>query len=270
MLQNESQESVHSMYSAYLDRVNILGVGVSASNIQQTVATMADWIEQDIRKYVVTCNVYTVMLCRQDPILRAVVNQAGLTTPDGMPLVILSRTQGRDHVRQVSGTDLMVAFSDIAAKRGYRQFYYGGAPGVPEKVAETLTRQFPHLQVAGTFSPPFHNMVFEEDEAVVAEINASKPDVVWVGLGSPKQDFWIANHRRRLDTPVLVGVGAAFDFLSGQVPRAPLWMRKMALEWFFRLMIEPRRLWRRYLIYNPLFAVHVLGQLMGVKSYPLD
>jgi N-acetylglucosaminyldiphosphoundecaprenol N-acetyl-beta-D-mannosaminyltransferase len=249
-------------------RVNILGVGVSAINMQQALDTLANWIETGVRAYVVVCPVYTVMLCQEDPALRMVVNRAELVTPDGMPLVFLSRWMGHKHVGRVYGPDLILAFSELAAERGYTQYYYGGAPGVPKQLAVVLSQRFPGLQVAGTFSPPFRDLTDEEDEAIVETINAAEPDVVWVGLGSPKQDFWMARHRQRLNAPVMVGVGAAFDFLTGRVPQAPRWMQRSALEWLFRLWTEPRRLWRRYLLYNPLFLLYVGLHLVGLRRAP--
>jgi N-acetylglucosaminyldiphosphoundecaprenol N-acetyl-beta-D-mannosaminyltransferase len=252
------------------ERVNVLGVGVSAVNMQQALDTIGGWIEQRSKAYVVVCPVYTVMLCQRDPSLRAIVNQAGLVTPDGMPLVFLSRWMGHKHVQRVYGPDLMLAFSELASQGGYRQFYYGGAEGVPEKVAEVLARRFPGLQVAGTFSPPFRDLTAEEEEELARRISAARPDVVWVALGSPKQDYWMARFRELLDAPVLIGVGAAFDFLSGRVPQAPGWMRGAGLEWLFRLGTEPRRLWRRYLIYSPQFVLAVLLQRTGLRRFFLD
>lgn len=251
-------------------RVNILGVGVSAVNMQQALDALSGWVEQGHRTYVIVCPVHTVMLCQRNPTLRHVVNLAGLVTPDGMPLVFLSRWMGYPHVGRVYGPDLMFAFSELAAKRGYRQYYYGGAPGVPEQLAERLSGQFPKLRVAGTYSPPFQESTLEDDKIVVDRLNAAEPDIIWVGLGSPKQDFWMAQHREQLNAPVLIGVGAAFDFLTGRVPQAPRWMQQSALEWLFRLGTEPRRLWRRYLIDNPLFLLNIFLQVTGLKQWPLN
>lgn len=252
------------------ERVNILGVGISAINMHQALDTLAGWIERRAREYVVVCPVHTVMLCQQDPSLRAIVNQAGLVTPDGIPLVLLSRWMGYKHVQRVYGPDLMLAMSNLASKEGYRQFYFGGSEGIPERVAEALVRRFPGLQVAGTLSPPFRDLTAEEESELAERINTARPDVVWVALGSPKQDFWIARFRAILDVPVLIGVGAAFDFLSGHVPQAPVWMQRVGLEWLFRLGTEPRRLWRRYLVHNPQFVLAVLLQMTGLRRFALD
>jgi N-acetylglucosaminyldiphosphoundecaprenol N-acetyl-beta-D-mannosaminyltransferase len=251
-------------------RVNILGVGVGAVNMQQALAEIASWIDQRNKTYVVVCPVHTVMLCQRDSNLRHLVNRAGLVTPDGMPLVFLSRWKGHKHVGRVYGPDLLLALSELAAKRGYCQYYYGGADGVPEQLAEKLSSQFPNLRVVGSYSPPFREMTPEEDRAIIDAINTAEPDVIWVGLGSPKQDLWMAQHREQLNAPVLIGVGAAFDFLTHRVPQAPKWMQKSALEWLYRLGTEPQRLWRRYLIDNPLFVLNVILQSTGLKHWSLD
>jgi N-acetylglucosaminyldiphosphoundecaprenol N-acetyl-beta-D-mannosaminyltransferase len=187
-----------------------------------------------------------------------------------MPLVWLSRLQGFHHVERVYGPDLMLALCERLAAKGYRHFFYGGAEGVPEQLASVLQKRFPGLQVAGTFSPPFRSLTADEDDRIVQMINAAAPDIVWVGLSTPKQERWMAGHRERLTAPVLIGVGAAFDFLTGRKPQAPRWMQRAGLEWLFRLLTEPRRLWRRYLINNPLFVALVVLQALGVRRYGLE
>ena len=140
----------------------------------------------------------------------------------------------------------MRRFTEISAQKGYRQFYYGGGPGIAEQLAATLKARYPTLSIAGTMTPPFRPLTPEEDEATVARINELAPDIVWVGLSAPKQEFWMASHIGRLNAPVLVGVGAAFDFLAGTKSQAPVWMQRSGLEWAYRLAQEPRRLWKRY------------------------
>jgi N-acetylglucosaminyldiphosphoundecaprenol N-acetyl-beta-D-mannosaminyltransferase len=245
-------------------------VGVSAIQMAQALDQIACWIDHEIRTYVVVCPVYTVMVCQEDAHFRSVVNRAGMVTPDGMPLVFVSRRMGYRHASRVYGPDLMLAASELSAQKGYANFYYGGAAGVPEQLAEMLTRRCPGLRVTGAYSPPFRALTPEEDQAIVDRINDAAPDIVWVALGSPRQDLWMAEHRDRLNAPVLIGVGAAFDFHTGRIRQAPLWMQRSALEWLFRLMTEPRRLWRRYLIYNPKFLFHISLQLLGLRAYPLD
>jgi N-acetylglucosaminyldiphosphoundecaprenol N-acetyl-beta-D-mannosaminyltransferase len=244
-------------------RLDILGVQVSAITMADAVAAMDEWIRTRERHYVCITGVHGVMESRRDPELRAIHNRAGLVTPDGMPLVWMSRWLGQRHVRRVYGPDLMRAASAASAERGWRHFYYGGAPGTAEALRDALARAHPGLPVVGTLCPPFRPLSPEEDAAVVARINAAAPDVVWVGLSTPKQERWMADHVDRLTAPVLVGVGAAFDFLCGNKPQAPLWMQRSGLEWLFRLATEPRRLAGRYLRNNPAFVLLAGRQLLG-------
>ena len=185
-----------------------------------------------------------------------------MVTPDGVPLVYFLRLVGKKRTERVYGPDLMREMTAISVTRGYRHFYYGGDVGVAEKLKETLARSVPGLQVVGTFCPPFRAMTSEEDRAVVDMINAARPHVVWIGLSTPKQERWMAAHLGRLDAPVMIGVGAAFDFLAGTKRQAPKWMQRHALEWLFRLCSEPRRLWRRYAYVVPGFAFLAAAELL--------
>ncbi|RMF26233.1 MAG: glycosyltransferase [Chloroflexi bacterium] len=250
-------------------RVNILGVGISAINMAIALRIIEGWISRGEPHYVCVTPVHSVMECQRDPELRRIYNASGMTTPDGMPLVWLSRLYGYHHVDRVYGPDLMLALCERSIKRGYRHFFYGGAEGVPERLAARLQSRFPGLIVAGTYSPPFRPLRPDEDEQIVQLINETSPDIVWVGLGSPKQERWMAEHIDRLTAPVLIGVGAAFDFHTGRKPQAPRWMQRSGLEWLFRLLTEPRRLWRRYLINNPLFIALVVLQALGLRRYSL-
>lgn len=250
-------------------RVNILGVGISAINMTTALDTIAGWTAQRASQYVCVFPVHSVMECQKDAELRRIANASGLTTPDGMPLVWLSRLRGYRHVTRVYGPDLMSAVCVASVEPGYRHFFYGGAEGVPEKLASVLARQYPGLNVVGTYAPPFRPLAPEEDERIVEMINATHADIVWVGLGTPKQDHWMATHVGRIKAPVLIGVGAAFDFLSGLKRQAPRWMQQTGLEWLFRLITEPRRLWRRYLVNNLLFVLLVLSQALRLKRYTL-
>jgi N-acetylglucosaminyldiphosphoundecaprenol N-acetyl-beta-D-mannosaminyltransferase len=170
-------------------------------------------------------------------------------------------------VERVYGPDLMLAVCENSLKQGYRHFFYGGAPGVPERLAIQLRTRFDGLQVSGVYSPPFRPLTPEEDKAVVERINATRSDILWVGLSTPKQERWMAEHVRQLNTPVIIGVGAAFDFLAGLKRQAPRWMQSSGLEWCFRLLTEPRRLGRRYLINNPWFLWLILLQLLGKEPH---
>jgi N-acetylglucosaminyldiphosphoundecaprenol N-acetyl-beta-D-mannosaminyltransferase len=163
----------------------------------------------------------------------------------------------------------MLAVCEQSRTAGYRHYFYGGHPGVPEQLQTVFQQRFPGLQVAGAYSPPFRALTPEEDAQIVEQINAARPDIVWVGLSTPKQERWMADHIHRLTAPVLIGVGAAFDFHTGRVRQAPRWMQRTGLEWFYRLCQEPGRLWRRYLTNNPLFVLHLIAQTLHVRDYPL-
>jgi N-acetylglucosaminyldiphosphoundecaprenol N-acetyl-beta-D-mannosaminyltransferase len=244
------------------NRVFILGVGVSAITFDRAVSIIEQWIERRIQNYVCITGAHGIIESRRDPQLRQVHNEAGMVTPDGMPLVFMARRLGFKPVSRVYGPDLMRRLTEISALKGYRQFYYGGGPGLADQLAATLKARYPTLTVAGTVTPPFRPLTPEEDEAVIARINAAAPDIVWVGLSTPKQEFWMASHVGRLNASVLVGVGAAFDFLAGTKSQAPAWMQRSGLEWAYRLAHEPRRLWRRYLRIVPLFSMLATAQII--------
>lgn len=239
-------------------RVDILGVGISAIDIDLALAQISGWIAARERRYVCVTGVHGVMESQRDPELRRIHNDSGLTTPDGMPMVWAGRFAGLHWIRRVYGPDLMAAVSAAAAERGWRCFLYGGSDGIAEVLAERLVASHPRLQIVGTYAPPFRPLSPEEDAEVVTRINATSPDIVWVGLGTPKQERWMADKVDRLTAPALIGVGAAFDFLAGAVPQAPRWVQRSGLEWIYRMAQEPRRLVPRYLRSNPAFVVNVL------------
>jgi N-acetylglucosaminyldiphosphoundecaprenol N-acetyl-beta-D-mannosaminyltransferase len=250
------------------DRIDILGVRVSAISMNDATSTIEQWIRERSRNYVCITGVHGVMESQRDSELLGIHNNAGLVTPDGMPLVWMSRWLGFHHVERVYGPDLMHAMSALSAKAGYRNHYYGGAAGTTEKLQQALTTTYPGLPVVGRTSPPFRSLSSEEDDAIVNEINACSPDIVWVGLSTPKQERWMAAHVHKLNVPVLIGVGAAFDFLSGQKRQAPRWIQRSGLEWLFRCVTEPRRLAGRYLRNNPAFIMKAAKQLAFPDRIP--
>ncbi len=245
---------------------NILGVKVNMFNIPGAVTAIEQWIQQRKQNYISVAAVSTIMAGHKSKRVRRVLNRAGLVTPDGMPLVWLGRLFGYQTER-VYGPDLMLETCRMAAQKGYSNYFYGGDDGVGEILASKLQEKFPDLKIAGTYSPPFRQLTPEEDLEIIQRINAAKPDIIWVGLSSPKQDLWMSEHLGKLGAMVMIGVGAAFNFHSGMVKQAPHWMQQSGLEWVFRLFQEPRRLWKRYLIENPLFVLHILGQLSKVRRY---
>lgn len=248
-------------------RVNLLGVPVSAFDLEGARAEMVDAIARGLRTYACCCPVFTLMQGHEEPEVRAALERADWVTPDGMPVVWALQARGATTVGRVYGPDLMLALSETSAREGYRQFYVGGAQGVAEELARRMRERFAGLEVAGTWCPAFGVPAPEDERAMIDAINASGAHVVWVGLGSPKQDLWMARHRDALEAPLLVGVGAAFDFFTGRQAQAPRWMQRSGLEWTFRLGHDPRRLWRRYLVYNPKFVLEMALQLSGLRSY---
>lgn len=246
-------------------RFNVLGVGVSAL----TLTAARDWVLSAQGKlrlgYVCVCTVHGISEAQDDPAFRRILNESYLTTPDGMPLVWL----GPSGVERVYGPDLMLAVCDAGRPVGLRHYFYGGAPGVAEDLAKAMTTRFPGLHVAGTFTPPYRPLNTEETTMLKADVARTRPDVLWVGLSTPKQERFMAAHWQSLDAGVLIGVGAAFDFHTGRVRQAPRWIQRSGFEWLFRLCMEPRRLGLRYLKTNPLFLWRIAAQLTGLKKYPL-
>jgi N-acetylglucosaminyldiphosphoundecaprenol N-acetyl-beta-D-mannosaminyltransferase len=249
---------------------NVLGVGVSARSLEETTAQVIRWAEGGLPpspRYVCATSVHGLIEGWRDPAFRRILNGAAVVAPDGTPLVWVGRLRGQRGMSRVSGPALMREVCRRSAGRAIRHFLYGGAPGVGEALAERLARDFPGVHVAGTYCPPFRELTAVELTDVAAVINASGAEVVWVGLSTPKQERWIGTVRGQLRTKVVVSVGAAFDFLTDRLQRAPRWMQGAGLEWLFRLAQEPRRLWRRYAYNNPLFVGLALLQLTGLKSF---
>jgi N-acetylglucosaminyldiphosphoundecaprenol N-acetyl-beta-D-mannosaminyltransferase len=243
-------------------RVDVLGVMVSAVNMPMALETIEGWIARREPHYVTITGVHGVMESQSDPEILKIHNAAGLVTPDGMPLVWISHRKGWQHVRRVYGPDLMLALCERSQSLSYRHFLYGATPFVLDQLAQRLVARYPGLQIVGRHSPPFRALSPAEDEAIVQAINEARPDIVWVGLSTPKQERWMAAHRERLTAPVLIGVGAAFDFHAGVKRQAPLWMQRSGLEWLFRMCSEPRRLGRRYLSNNSRFLLALLRQMV--------
>lgn len=244
-----------------MDRHNILGVEFTLLSYEEVAAKLDGWRERHERHYVTLSPPYSVLMCRRDPELRAATKRAALTLPDGIGIVLAAHLLRYPHRGRVSGPTLMLKLCDWGRASGLRHYFYGGRPGVANKLTERLTAALGGLEVAGTYCPPFRQLTNEEDEEVIQEINRCQPDLVWVGLGSPKQEKWMAEHLGRIDAAALIGVGAAFDFHSGQVPWAPAWIRSAGLEWAYRLAQEPRRLWWRN-VNSFVFLTQVLQQCL--------
>lgn len=233
----------------------VLGVPISTINMGVAVRTILDWVEHRNAQYVCVRDVHGIMRAQEDPALMAIHHGAGLITPDGMPLAWTLKARGYRDAGRVCGADLVAALCLASVPLGTRHYLYGGKPGVAERMATTLTEMFPGLQIIGSSTPPFRALTPDEDEAMVAKIASMHPDVVWIGLSTPKQEYWMRDHVARIPGATLIGIGAAFDFYAGDVKRAPRWMHSSGLEWLHRLISEPRRLWRRYLVLAPRFVV---------------
>lgn len=245
-------------------RFDVLGVRVDATQIPGMIEDMKRWIEERSGCHAIAVTgMHGVMEAQHDRKFKDMLNSADAVVPDGMPLVWLGRLRGLALPRRVYGPELMITFCKQTAKEGYRHFFYGGAPGVAARLARIFQIECAGLQVAGSYSPPFRTLTPQEDKSIVAKINGAAPDVVWVGLGTPKQEVWMLEHRDKLKAPVVVSVGAAFDIHAGTKAQAPPWMREHGLEWLYRLAQEPNRLWRRYLVYGSEFVFRLCLEWIG-------
>ncbi len=250
--------------------INLLGVRISAVNLDSATARIIEAVERRRKGYICVRDAHGVIRCQDDDALRHVHNRAFMVTPDGMPLVWALRRAGHSDADRVYGPDLMKSVFDKGRREGLRHYLYGTTPEVLEKLTARLTAMFPGANIVGTWSPPFRPMSEAEKDEAAQRINATRADVVWVGLSTPKQEMWMSEMRDRLDPPVLVGVGAAFDFHAGVKAQAPRFIQRSGFEWLFRLACEPRRLWRRYLVTVPSFIGLVTAQKLKLKSFPLD
>jgi N-acetylglucosaminyldiphosphoundecaprenol N-acetyl-beta-D-mannosaminyltransferase len=244
----------------------ILGMRVDPTSYEEATEKVLAWAAAGESRYVCVANVHMVMEAHDDPSFRALVNAADLVTPDGMPLVWMLRKLGYPHQERVCGPELTSRVCAEAARRGVPVGFYGGHPEALEALVRNFSARFPGLRVVYAYSPPFRPLTPEEDEMVTEEINASGARILFVGLGCPKQEWWMAEHKGRVRA-VMLGVGAAFDFHAGRVRQAPVWMQRAGLEWLFRLVQEPRRLWRRYLKHNPRFLLLAFLQLTGMRRF---
>ena len=259
---------------SHAGRVEILGVPISAVDAAKAVETVGSWIRERAgvdgkSRYVCACDVFNVTRAQSDAKHMRALKGADMVVADGAPLVWVSRLRGEKALGRVPGPDLLAAVCERSAREGWSHYFYGGAEGVAGTLAQRLSERYPGLNVAGTACPPFRPMSPEEVERDIARINSSEADIVWVGLGCPKQEIWMLDNHELLQGRIVIGVGAAFDFHSGRIERAPVWMRQNGLEWLHRLMSEPRRLWRRYVVFAPRFVALSLAEtatLMGRRA----
>jgi N-acetylglucosaminyldiphosphoundecaprenol N-acetyl-beta-D-mannosaminyltransferase len=245
---------------------NVLGVKVSAIDLEQAVTLAERWLASGRCGYVCLTGVHGVMEAQSDAELRGILNRAAINAPDGMPMSWVGRRQGFTKMDRVFGPDFMTALCALGAERGYRNFLYGGKPGVAELLGRTLQSRFPRLQLVGTYTPPFGPLSPAQEQELCDRVREAKPHIVWVGLSTPKQERFMAQYVDRLQTPLLAGVGAAFDFHTGRIRDCSPWVKRAGLQWLHRLKQDPKRLWRRYLHNNPAFLWHIAWQLSGIHA----
>lgn len=248
----------------------VLGVPVSALTMREAITTIGDWIAKRERHYVCTLDVHALMESQSAPDVRDIYRSAAMVTPDGMPLVWLLHRSGHRAADRICGPDLMPALFFQSQQLGYRHFLYGSTEMTLARLRQELNRTFPGAKIVGSYSPPFRTLTRAEEDDVDRLVNTADPDIVWVGLGAPKQDRWMAAHRGALKAPVLIGVGAAFDMMAGTVKRAPRFLRRTGCEWMYRVAQEPSRLTKRYLHSNSRFVISVIGERLHFRRHAAD
>jgi N-acetylglucosaminyldiphosphoundecaprenol N-acetyl-beta-D-mannosaminyltransferase len=252
-----------------IQQIRILGTPVHMVQIPDVVGLMMQWVAGDrsCPHWIVVADMHAIIEAHKRPAFRSKIETADLTVPDGISLIQVARRKGVPLAKRVAGTDLMNAFFAASQTRGLKHFFFGDTNGTLVRLRQNLVQSYPGMVIADCYSPPFRPVTPEEDAEMIRRINDARPDVLWVGLGLPKQEQWIYDHRAQLHVPVVLGVGAAFKFLAGTVQRAPGWLGDLGLEWLWRLAHEPRRLWRRVMIEGPQFVGHVVLELSGLRRY---
>jgi N-acetylglucosaminyldiphosphoundecaprenol N-acetyl-beta-D-mannosaminyltransferase len=251
-------------------RFNVLGVAVSGMDLGVATGVMLDAIRDRQKGYICVTGVHGITEAQDDPGFRRILNESFLTTTDGMPLVWLGRLYLGNQVGRVYGPDLMLSVFEATQTKPCRHFFYGGAPGVAEQLKSSLEERFPGVTVCGTYTPPFRPLEPVEEEELIEIVRIHRPDIIWVGLSTPKQERFMAAYLPKFHTSLMVGVGAAFDFHSGRVRQAPRWIQRSGFEWLYRMLVDPKRLARRYLVNNPLFLGRIALQLLRLRKYPLE
>ncbi|SDS27854.1 N-acetylglucosaminyldiphosphoundecaprenol N-acetyl-beta-D-mannosaminyltransferase [Paenibacillaceae bacterium GAS479] len=244
----------------------IIDTHITALSFDETVAELEQWVEKKEKQYVCICNTHSLVTASNDGYFQEVLNHAGICTPDGMPLVWGLRAYGYSQQNRVDGPNLMLRMCQLSEQKKYGIFLYGGSEQTLNELKEQLHRLYPSVNIVGAYSPPFRTLTQEEDERVVEMLNQSQADFIFVGLGCPKQEIWMYEHRNRINS-VMIGVGAAFDFVAGKIKRPPLFVQKSGFEWLFRLISEPRRLWKRYAYNNPLYIYRFFKSYRRNKKY---
>ena len=235
-----------------LQHCEILKTNINVTNMSDTIKYIGGHLDDLRGKYICVSNVHTTVMSYENEEYRKIQNGAAMALPDGAPLSSYSRRKGYKQAQRVTGPDLMLELFAISKEKGYRHYFYGATEETLQSMKEVLERDYPGIQIAGMYAPPFRALTPQEDAQIVAKINESRPDFIWIGLGAPKQEELMYQHMGQLQG-VLIGVGAGFDYLAGYIKRAPRWMQRMSLEWLYRLLQDPKRLWRRYFTSNVKF-----------------
>ncbi len=250
--------------------LNILGIEIAPIDIKTALGTIDVAIARGQKGYITLTGAHGIIESQFCAAIKDAHRGAFLSLPDGMPLVWIGRRRGFSEMDRCYGPDVMLALLDRSVTKGYTHFFYGGAPGVAQQLRKNMEEKFAGLRIVGTFTPPFRPLTGDEERELMDVVRASQPDIIWVGLSTPKQELFMARYLSRLETKLMIGVGAAFDFYTGRVRQAPVWIQRSGLEWLYRLLREPKRLWRRYIKIVPLFIFLYALQAMGFKKYAVD
>lgn len=240
-----------------LKTCNILGVNINVTNMKDAVKIITDNLDEIKGNYICVSNVHTTVMSYEDESYRAIQNRGFMALPDGKPLSIVSKNKGFKDAERVTGPDLMDEIFKISETKGYSHYFYGSTEETLNTLKEKLSQKYPNIKICGMYSPPFRKLTCHEDKEIINNINESYPDFIWVGLGAPKQEIWMSEHKD-IVKGLMLGVGAGFDYHAGNISRAPKWMQNYSLEWLYRLMQNPKRLWRRYITTNTKFLFYIL------------
>lgn len=243
---------------------NILGVNICVTNLSETVGMIESSLNELKGKYICVSNVHTTVMSHEEDAYKKIQNESFVALPDGKPLSIVSKLRGYKEAERVTGPDLMKEIFEVSEKKGYKHYFYGSTNETLDKLMKELELEYPKLNVVGYHSPPFRPLSEEEDSEIISQINNINPDFIWVGLGAPKQEIWMSDHAGKINS-LMIGVGAGFDYFAKNIKRAPRWMQKFSLEWMYRLMQDPKRLWKRYLVYNTKFIILVIKEHIKKK-----
>jgi len=247
-------------------RINFFGTWIDHQNETLQIEQITQFVQSNKAHFVTYSNVHVVVTAHKDAALRQAVNEADIASPDGKPIEFVARAKGLKSFRRCTGPDMMLAVLKESEAKGYTNYFYGSTQDTLDKLKDRLMRHYPNLKILKMVSPPFRPMTEEEDQRIIEEMNTLSPDLIWVGLGAPKQEQWMYQKRSQIKRGVMLGVGAAFDFHTQKIKRAPAWMQNAGLEWFHRLLSEPKRLFKRYLVTNTLFMVYLFKYGVSISE----